>query len=427
MDQIHQGIYLQIDQTDKFKTINFTINFLEPLQKANISKRALLAAILENSNNTEKTPDQIAVHLENLYGANFSLSHYVEGQTSILSLSAICPAPQFLPAHEDVFHALVALIKKNLFQPAQEAGVAAFDQAIFNREQTNLKHKVQSYLDDKQYAAALATKSLYFGADNPVALPTTGRLVDIEAISAANLWAYFEQLLVQNQVVITVTGDVAALDIEGTFDWPELRPRPKQTELPLFYQQPLKPEVNQGQQQLSVTQGKLNLMYQVPVTYYGPQYFDYLVANTVFGGSAQSMLFMNVREKLSLAYYANSNLDAFTGTIMVQTGIDSDKKDVVLAEIDNQLARIQKGDIDDVLIANAKKLLIDQFAQRSDSPFGRNLRYLFQFLQPAVVMDTPAFATAVNGVTKAAIQAAASNFKLQTIYAIEKRYEDATD
>ena len=53
--------------------------------------------------------------------------------------------------------------------------------------------------------------------------------------------------------------------------------------------------------------------------------------NALFGGTPLSLLFTNVREKASLAYYASSNIDAFRGAVMVQTGIESHQKERVLA------------------------------------------------------------------------------------------------
>ena len=54
----------------------------------------------------------------------------------------------------------------------------------------------------------------------------------------------------------------------------------------------------------------------------GPKYAATLVAEELFGGSSLSLLFTNVREKASLAYYASSMFDAFRGSMLVQTGIE---------------------------------------------------------------------------------------------------------
>lgn len=419
MTQIHQGIYLHLDSTQKFKTINFTINFLAPATADNIGQRALLCEILENSNAMSHTPAEIASQLETLYGANFSLSHFVEGQVSVVSVSGICPAAQFLPDQEDVLTPLLSLVKASLFNPAQSEDGTAFAQDVFKREKDNLMRKINAYLDDKQYAAILGTKALYYGADSPMAMPAMGSLAAIEALNPTQLWTYFQQMMAHDQIFISVTGDDPKLDLETLFDWPQWQDRQDQP-LELNFTQPLFTEVKQQQKAMAVTQGKLNLMYQVPVRYYQDNYFAYLLANTVFGGSAQSLLFLNVREKASLAYYASSALDTFTGTVLVQTGIDSDKQAQVQDTIAQQLQALQSGDFDPILIENAKKMLIDQFSARGDSPFGRNLRYLFQFLVPQVIMEPSIFAQRVSEIDKADIQRAAQSFQLQAVYAIER-------
>ncbi len=53
--------------------------------------------------------------------------------------------------------------------------------------------------------------------------------------------------------------------------------------------------------------------------------FALQVFNGIFGGFPHSKLFMNVREKEHLAYYASSSIDTFRGFMTVQTGIDGKK------------------------------------------------------------------------------------------------------
>lgn len=71
-----------------------------------------------------------------------------------------------------------------------------------------------------------------------------------------------------------------------------------------------------------IVQAKLNLAYQTNVYYDEPERFALMVFNGLFGGFPHSKLFMNVREKESLAYYASSSVDTFRGFMSVQTGID---------------------------------------------------------------------------------------------------------
>ena len=56
-----------------------------------------------------------------------------------------------------------------------------------------------------------------------------------------------------------------------------------------------------------------------------------------------SKLFLNVREKLSLAYYAGSSYSSFKGFINVNCGIECDKFDVTVKEVFNQLEDMKQG------------------------------------------------------------------------------------
>ena len=52
-----------------------------------------------------------------------------------------------------------------------------------------------------------------------------------------------------------------------------------------------------------------------------------LLYNGILGGYPHSKLFINVREKESLAYYASSRFDGIKGSLMIQTGIEISNKE----------------------------------------------------------------------------------------------------
>ena len=67
--------------------------------------------------------------------------------------------------------------------------------------------------------------------------------------------------------------------------------------------------------ELSVTQGKLVMGYRLGDCMEDPDIAALYVFNAVFGGCVTSKLFMNVREKLSLCYYASSLVDLHKGIL----------------------------------------------------------------------------------------------------------------
>ena len=73
---------------------------------------------------------------------------------------------------------------------------------------------------------------------------------------------------------------------------------------------------------MDVAQGKLAIGFLTNIKPTDDDYIPLVVFNSVFGAGAHSKLFNNVREKLSLAYYASSQVEKFKGMLVVNAGIE---------------------------------------------------------------------------------------------------------
>ena len=56
-----------------------------------------------------------------------------------------------------------------------------------------------------------------------------------------------------------------------------------------------------------------------------------LVASAIYGGTASSRLFKNVREKQSLCYYCGAAYNGFTGSMRVDSGVEHENCDKTVA------------------------------------------------------------------------------------------------
>ncbi len=84
-----------------------------------------------------------------------------------------------------------------------------------------MDHYLASLDDDRQTQAALGVQRLYFGVDPDQAIPSFGTREDLAPITTASLTAYYHQMISEDQVVITVLGDVQAEKVAALFaDWP---------------------------------------------------------------------------------------------------------------------------------------------------------------------------------------------------------------
>ena len=74
---------------------------------------------------------------------------------------------------------------------------------------------------------------------------------------------------------------------------------------------------------LDVTQGKLAMGFRTCIDAWDEDYPALMLLNAVYGGTTTSKLFLNVRERLSLCYYASSGLMKYKDVMLVSSGVSS--------------------------------------------------------------------------------------------------------
>ena len=101
---------------------------------------------------------------------------------------------------------------------------------------------------------------------------------------------------------------------------------------------------NEISEKMDVTQGKLVIGLDILSNMENLQIVS-LVYNAILGDGANSMMFQNVREKYSLAYYAFSRLDKFKGIMGISSGIEQQNYQKALDTILEQVEDMKKGNI----------------------------------------------------------------------------------
>jgi predicted Zn-dependent peptidase len=127
---------------------------------------------------------------------------------------------------------------------------------------------------------------------------------------------------------------------------------------------------------MAVTQGKLVMGYRLGNAMMEQNHAAMMVFNALFGGAVTSKLFMNVREKLALCYYANSSIDRHKGIMVVSSGIEFSKFDEALNEITAQLEAIKNGEIEQWELDGARRAVVTAISASIDSPIGLESLYL---------------------------------------------------
>ena len=412
--EILPGVYLTAVQSDKFKTGCFSLNLLRPMKKEEAAANALIPSVLLRGSETCPDIASISAKLDELYGASVGTLVRKKGEVQLVGF--YCDYVQDEYVDEPVFAPLMAFLAELLLNPRLENG--AFPEAVVDSEKLNLENAMLSRINDKRtYAASQLIRTMCAG--QPYGIPRIGEPDDLKNITAKSLYAHYRDLLATSRVELFYMGSLSPEAVTkvlqtvladlpraeafvpvGTTPAPQARPVQEKTE------------------RLDVTQGKLSLGFFTDITAKDPRYPALVLAATVFGGGATSKLFTNVREKMSLCYYASASFEKFKGVLSVSSGVEFSKLETAKTEILRQLEACKAGDITDDELESARGYLVSDLKIAMDSPGRLDDYYMGQILleQDGTMED---LASAIARVTKQEAADAIQALRLDTIYALE--------
>lgn len=404
-------VTLRAMQTDKFKTACFSVNYLRPHNRENAALEALLPSVLLRG--SEQYPDlrSISTRLDELYGATLGTLVRRKGEAKLVGLYADFIEEAFLPEGEESFAPMIAFLEEVLFHPLTKNGV--FCAAYVEGEKQNLVNAIEANLNDKRsYATERLLRQMC--ADEAYGVPRLGFAEDVAAITPESLWAHYQTMLRGSQVEIFYAGRRSAEDVAELLA-PVFARHAPQSAAPVSTQIVRCAEKTQEiTESLSVTQGKLVLGLRTGVTVNDPDYPALLLLNGVYGAGLTSKLFVKVREKLSLCYYASSSLDKYKGVMLVSSGIAFENYETAKRAILGELDACRRGEITDQELESARRQMLSAFRSAMDSP--AQLDDLCLGRAVCGGDDLPALAEKLQALTADDLAAAARGITLDTVY-----------
>ncbi|BAP86057.1 peptidase M16 [Paucilactobacillus hokkaidonensis JCM 18461] len=406
--KLTDGVDLHIISTPQFKTNQILINFSTQQSEKNITARSLVADLLETSTHKYPTQTALARQTSSLFGAYVGTNVGRYGNLHALRVRASFVNDQY--AVPGLTEQVISLLHEMIFQPLIDNN--AFDEPTFNLQRNNLRSSIQALDEDKQFYAAMKLREIYFADNSLLKIPSFGRLSDLDELTPESLVETYRAMVTNDRINIIVLGNVDEKRIVEQFKQFEFQPREAQFGS-LFYQQELvaTPKVQTETQVLN--QSKLNLAYQLPIYYQDADYYASLVMNGILGGSPLSKLFVNVREKASLAYYANSQPNAFNGLFSIQTGIQSDSQKQAQRLIKEQVTAVIEGEFTAELLQEVKDGIINQYETSLDVSSNIVEQVLLDKITNTKTND---LAKKINQVTTADVMRVAAQLKLQATY-----------
>ena len=366
--KIAQGIELTAITTDKFKSELLTLSVSLPLTKKNIAYNMLLTSTLKRG--TESYPSLTALNrrLDELYSSSLDIKSSRLGKNLTLTVLSDMLDSRYIPDNTDVLGGVLYIMAEVLSKPNFSDGL--FPYSVVEQEKKFLIESLDSIVNNtRSYAATRLSEQMF---RNDPQFPTIEELKEIvSSITDRSLTEFFISIKSFSPLSVFYVGNASceSLTKEITARFSQWTAK-ENTAVCFPYPEPIC-EFSSLTEKMPVSQGKLSIGFKtnVCISENDDRQYAAIVLNEIFGGSASSKLFMNVREKMSLCYYCSSSYDRYTGVLTVSSGIENKNRDIAERAILSELENIKKGNISNTELDSAKKSLLNGYRQIEDNPY----------------------------------------------------------
>lgn len=416
---LRPGVHLTAVQTKKFKSSTLAVRFLTPLSEPDASRNALVPMVLRRGTAEHPDLESLSAALDELYGGSLEPVVRKKGETQCVGFVGSFLDDAYALEGEQVLEPAAKLLAEVLLRPYTQDG--AFCPDYTRQEKDNLIDRIRAQVNDKRQYAQIRVVAEMCG-DEPFGVDRLGSEASAQTIDAGQLWEQYQKLLRTARVELYYCGSAQPERVQAAFA-PIVDGLPEGEERmavirPVKKKAPKHPR--RVEEALDVTQGKLAMGFRTNADAWDEQYPALTLVNAIYGGTTTSKLFMNVREKLSLCYYASSGLMKYKDVMLVSSGVEFDKVGQAEGEILSQLYKCQTGDFSDDEMEWARRSVVSTLLTTLDAQSRLEDYWLGQ--AAAGLSEGPdELAARVEQVTREEAVAAAQDLILDTVYFLKGR------
>lgn len=406
--EIKKNVNLYYVPTLKFKTNSISIYIERPLLKDECTKNALIASMLRRSSPKFPTSKELAVHLEELYNAMFSTVVQKIAERQIISIRLQYINEKFIDDDINLSDSILDLINDAVL--CQKS----FNKEYLKQEKENLKQLILSDINDKRlYASKKCTEIMC--KDEPYGISKNGYIEDIDKIDSDSLFNHYKNVILKSPVEIFVNGDADIMALKNKFERMFNNIEVTETLAPPADVKKEVDEIKTVTEEQPVAQGKLSMGFRTNVFMTDSNYPALMIYNAVLGCGIYSKLFNNVREKLSLCYYASSSIDHLKGIMKINSGIEVKNFKKAYDEILVQIKDIEEGKISDMEMSAAILGTVNSLKSLTDSSFLLNDYYMGKIISGKII-GIYELVDALKNITKEQVIAVSKKIHLDTVF-----------
>ena len=415
-ETINMGAYnLHFIKTKKFKTITIDVDFFREVKKEEITKRNLLKMLLLDSSNNYKTEKELIIESENLYDIKVSSSISRIGNFSNLSFQTKFLNEKF--TEKGMNEESIIFFLDLIFNPYVK------DNSFVNieKQKNKLRQQIISIKDNKiKYSMLKLMEKI---KDKPYSYNTFGYIEDLDEINGTNLYEYYNKILKEDQIDVFVLGDIDTSKIKDIFkEYFKITTFKKTNKNILASELIERKRLVRYREYDDVNQAQVLVFCSLNGLTDFERKYTIKLYNEILGGSSNSVLFENVREKKSYCYYINSSVKAYDNFLIINSGVDKENIDNAIKIIKKCLKNMCDGKFKDDDIVASKNTIISAIRASLDEPMGIINTCLSKVL--VGTDDENIRIEKFSNITKEDIVSVSKKVNLHTILTLEKENED---
>ncbi|MDO4500637.1 MAG: insulinase family protein [Erysipelotrichaceae bacterium] len=338
-------------KTSKYKSISFFLCFAKEYNGKEKLALNLLANFLGESSIKYKTREEMLRAKDNLYGPGISSTIKSKANLMEFIVKFTFINPKFL---KDVDTDMYVDYFKEIFN-----NVYLSEERLQEYKKVH-KDYLSRKLDKPSYLAS--ARSMELLAEKEEALKSYGlpSMEEIDKITLDDVKKVYEDLFKEFSLHTYVVGDYD----DTLIDY--LKTLKTDKTYCLNNKSLIVDNLGEIIEEKEVSQSCLNIIYSTPFNRLSKDYYAFFLGNALLGGVPTSLLFDEVREKLSLCYYISVYDYKQEGLVKIHTAINSKNKDTVVSEVNKQIKRLVDKDYDPELLQMARIMMIDSVRSVND-------------------------------------------------------------
>jgi predicted Zn-dependent peptidase len=428
--ELERGITYRYLPHSKWKMLSIDVFCRIPLKRETVTQVALIPRLMRRGTVRYPTLRDLSRYLEGLYGASMGADANKIGPEQVVRFGIDLPSPAFLGfgspegSAGDLEGLNLAKAMSFIWEVATEPYLVggAFPWERFETEREEHRRDILSLINDRpRYATIRLVEELSRGSDG--GLPSWGVLEDLPGLDPQKVWETWTGLLSSSPISIYVIGE-GAHELGEILERVHLRfPKPRQEDH-VFHVQPPPPEpparVLEIEESLPGEQTQVCQAFHLGITENHPELPAAMVFDGILGGFPHSKLFVNVREKNSLAYFASSSFNSWRGMVLTAAGVHDDVRHRVRDLVTAQVEAMKRGEISDEELDNTKAGLLRRLRSESDSQSALVRRRLTREIMGGMASPEE-LVERILRVTKDDVVSVAENAELKAVYMLRAK------